>query len=194
MNEYEIPKLVRQIVREEMAPLLMGKITSTQSAQRATAQRFSGESPIANQRILSPYGLSSRPKAGTGAMIAPVQGDATHLNVLTCFDETRPDVDDGEALLYGADGQVIFLKTGGTIHQGSKAADEPVVLGNVAMTFLGALLDLLINSDPLAYDSFGLDVVLNPEIIEQLTEFKNTYITTAATNIVGQKNFVERGA
>lgn len=194
MNEYEIPKLVRQIVREEMAPLLMGKVVSTQSKMRATAQRFSGENEIANQRILSSYGFASRPKPGVECLVAPVAGDATHLNVLTHFDANRPDIDEGEAILYGADGQVIFMKNGGTIHQGTKTANEPVVLGNVLKDFLQAYISQFIESPQLGLDSFALPIYLDIDILAQFLSQRLQYITTASTNIVGQKNFVERGA
>jgi Bacteriophage Mu Gp45 spike protein len=194
MQNYEIPRLIRQIVREELAPILMGKIVSVDQTFRATAQRFSTETQIPNMRLIQPYGLASRPKAGMDSMIVPVLGDPSNLQVVGQFDSGRPAIDETEACLYGPDGQVVYMKKGGEIHQGTLAADEPVVLGNVAKEFLGALLDLLIDSAPLAYDSFGLPVELSPEIIEQLMAFKLMYITTPATNIVGQKNFVERGA
>lgn len=193
MERWEIEKLIRDVIKQELATLMMGKIVSTTSAFRATAQRFPTESEIPNQRIISPYGVASRPVPTTECVVAPVNHDPTHLNILGCNDSGRPTVEEGETSLYGADGQQIYMKNGGTIHQGTKTADEPVVLGNVAVEFLTNVLDLFINSDPLAYDSFGLPVVLSPEIKALLIQYRLTYLELSATNIIGQKNFVERG-
>lgn len=194
MEQWEITKLIRETVKAELAAQMMGKVTASASSQRATARRFANETPIPNQRLISPYGLASRPKAGTECVIGAVNNDPSHLSILGCNDITRPDLEEGETALYGADGQLIFLKAGGTIHQGSKAATEPVVLGNVAKEFLRNWISLLIETDPIAFDSFGLPVVLTPAVKLQLTAWRLQYLDTPATNILGQKNFVERGA
>lgn len=194
MERWEIEKIIRETVKQELAATLMGKIVSTTDKFRASAQRFPTETPIPNQRIISPYGLASRAKAGMECLVGAINNDPTHLGIVGVNDTGRPTVQDGEVSLYGPDGQQLYLKNGGTIHQGSQAADEPVVLGNVLVEFMINLLTEFIEHDPLGYDSFGLPVELSPEIKAQLIEWRNTYLQTAATNIIGQKNFVERGA
>jgi phage gp45-like len=192
MEDYELPKLIRQIIREELAPILMGKIIQTDTKYRATAQRFSGENQIKNLRSLHPFGVASKPKPGTECVVLPIMNDPTHLNVLTHHDSGRPEIDEGEICLYGADGQLIYLKNGGSIHQGSKEADEPVVLGAVLKTLLEAILDAVLQAPQIGTCAVG-PVVLDPSIRTQLTQAKQTYLATASSNILSQKNFVERG-
>jgi hypothetical protein len=192
VEDYELPALIRQIIREERAPILMGKVQSTDAKYRATAQRFSGENAIKNMRSLHPYGLASKPKAGMECLVVPILDDPTHLNVLAHHDSDRPEIEEGEACLYGPDGQVIYLKSGGSIHQGSQEADEPAVLGNVLKTFLGDLIDAFLNAAQVGIGPTG-PVFLDPTIRTQLTQFKQTFLNQASSNILAQKIFVERG-
>ena len=192
MEEYELIPIIRQAIRQELAPILMGKIRSTDGTFRATAKRFTSESDLSNLRILHPYGLASRPKADTECVILPVFNDPTHLNVLTQHDSNRPQIQDGEVCLYGPDGQVIYMKSGGEIHQGSMAASEPVVLGNILKAFLEAVLNAFLQATEIVETPTGPGF-LSPQIRTQLTQLMNQYMDTASTNILSQKNFVERG-
>lgn len=188
--------MIRQIIRQELTSILMGKITANANQNRSSARRFQTDGQMNNLRNIQPYGISSRAPAGTQCLVVPIGGDASHMNVVGHFDESRPSLSDGESILYGADGQVIYMKNGGTIHQGSKGAAEPVVLGQTNLDFMGQFLDALTTQSDtrIGYDSFGLEVFLDPQILETLLELKEKYITDPSTNIVGQKNFVERGA
>jgi phage gp45-like len=193
MESYELYPLVRQIVREEFAQAMMGRVLSTEGAGRATVRRFQGEPGIDNTRLIQPYGFTSRPKAQTEAMLLPVNGDATHLTCIGQFDGARPDVADGESCLYGPDGQVVFMKVGGEIHLGSKTSTEPAVLGNVLKAGLTAFVDAFLNAAQLGFGPTG-PVFLDPGVRAALTAFISTYVTTASTNVVAKKIFVERGA
>jgi phage gp45-like len=195
MNQ-DIIKQVRAIIKQELSSIIMGRITSNTSQTRTNARRFQTDGQINNLRNIQPWGLRSRAPNQTQCLIIPIGGDPTHLNVVGHFDESAPPINDGETVLYGANGQVIYMKSDGTIHQGSEAASEPVVLGNQALAFLGAVIDAFTTQGDtrIGYDSFGLEVFLDPSILQTLLNLKQQYITNAATNIVGQKNFVERGA
>lgn len=193
MERWEIEKIIRDTVKQELATIMMATVTATASSQRATAQRYPGENAVPNQRIISPYGFASRPTDGTQCVTAPIAHDPTHLNIMGCHDIERPELEKGESAVYGSDGQLIHFKTGGTIHQGSKAADEPVVLGNVLVEFMTEILNEFIQRNPIAYDSFGLPVVWNPETLLKFQEWLIKYLQDDSTNIIGQKNFVERG-
>ena len=194
MNESEIIKLVKETVRQQLAPILMASVESNETSNRSTVSRFSSDSKISNLRNIQPYGISSRAPKGTDCLIIPVDGNASHLNMGGHFDKNKPQVSsDGEAILYGADGQVIYLKAGGTIHQGSKTANEPVVLGNVLKACISSIIDDFITPPILGYDSFGLPIYLDGVIVTNLTSDKATFVTNPLSNIVGKKNFVERG-
>jgi len=192
MEEYELIPLIRKAVKEELAPILMGKIVSTDSKYRAIAKRFSSENQLENLRILHPYGFASRPKAQTECVVLPIFNDPTHLNVLTQHDSNRPEIQDGEVCLYGPDGQVIYFKSGGEIHQGSQDASEPVVLGNVLKAFLEAVLNAFLQATEIVETPTGPGF-LSPAIRTQLTQLMQQYLDQASSNILSQKNFVERG-
>jgi phage gp45-like len=139
MEEYEIIELIRNVIRQELAPILMGKIVSTESTTRATAQRFSGENQIGNMRLLFPYGFVSRPPAATECVVMPIASDPSHLNVLSQFDSNRPSIAVGESCLYGPDGQVVYMKSGGIVNLGSLSASHPVGLADIIKTRIEAV-------------------------------------------------------
>lgn len=193
MTESDIIALIKRVVKQELAPIMMASVVSNESNNRSTLNRFASDANIPNARNIQPYGLSSRAPAGKSCLIIPVDGQPTHLNMVGHFDETRPGCEDGETVLYGADGQLIIFKNGGTIHQGSPSADEPVVLGNVLLMLLTKMFnENWLQPPQIAYDAFGLQVFLDPQIRTKMEAQKETYVDTADTNIVGQKNFVER--
>jgi len=193
MTESEIIRLVKEVIRQEVAPILMATLQSNQNALRSTVSRFSTDTPVGNLRSIQPFGVSSRAPSGTECLIIPIDGNPTHLNMVGHFDKTKPAVQDGETLLYGADGQVLYLKAGGTIHQGSQGANEPVVLGNIMKEALNDMYKNFLDFTPLGFDAFGLPVTINENVRLEMIDQQQEYVTNAATNIVGQKNFVERG-
>lgn len=186
-------ELIRQMIRQEIAPIMLATLNSNESEYRSTFTRFASEPPINNARSILPYGISTKAPKSTQCLTVPIAGDASHVNILGHFDQNRPSVSDGEICLYGADGQKIYFKNGGTIHQGSQSANEPVVLGNVLLAFITDLITALI-TDPLGFDAFALPVFIDPALREKLTQYLQKYATDPSTNVVGQKNFVERGA
>lgn len=130
MTEAQLMKFIRQVIREELAPILMGSVVSNQDQNRSTVQRFNSEGPIQNLRNVQPFGVSSRAPAKTPALIIPINGDPSHLNMVGHFDESRPTGADGETLLYDAFGHIIFMSET-KIQVGSKTSAENMVLGKV---------------------------------------------------------------
>lgn len=193
MTESEVVTLVRKLLRQEIAPIMMALTAKNEDALRTSVKRFETDSPINGLRNIQPYGFSSRAPVGVAALTIPIDSNPTHINVVGHFDEGKPQLNDGESALYGAAGQVIFCTAAGLIHQGTKTADEPVVLGNVMKECLKDLYADFLEKLPVAYDGFGLPCTLNPVVKSAMTDQKAKYVTSASTNIVGQKNFVERG-
>jgi hypothetical protein len=93
--------------------------------------------------VILPFGLSSKAPVGTQALIAPGGMDPSNQNVLGHFDETRPDLGDGESALYNAYGQSIRVMNG-KILIGTGQSSEAVVLGNQLKALLTQILDLLV--------------------------------------------------
>lgn len=192
MTEGQLREMIKKIIKSEIANITMATLVDNKDQMRSTFNRFSSEPNINNARSIQPFGISSRAPSGTECLVVPIAGQASHINIVGHFDKNRPSVVDGEVKIYGADGQVIYLKSGGTIHQGSASANEPVVLGNVLKEAIASILDHL-TTDPWGYDVFALPVFIDPMLQTHLTEDKAKYVETPTTNIVGQKNFVERG-
>jgi phage gp45-like len=195
VNESDLIPLIKQTIKQEIAQIMMANVITNTDQNRSTLKRFPSDSPFGNVRNIQPFGLASRAPAGTQCLLIPSAGDVTQLNMVGHFDTNRPTISDGESILYGADGQVVFMKAGGTIHQGTKAASSPVVLGDVLKTTLTNILEAILNnSEELGFDSFGLPVFLNPAIKVLLKLELDNHINDATQNILGQKNFVDRGA
>jgi len=144
MEESEIIRLVNTVINQKLAPILMGTLLSNQSQTRSTFQNFSSAGSIPNARTIQPFGLSSRSPANTSCLTAPIANDPTHVNILGHFDESRPTTNDGEAALYNAFGQLIYVSNG-KIQIGSKSAAQNLVLGQIFKTFAASLLDLIAN-------------------------------------------------
>jgi len=142
MTDVELSKYIKDVVRQEITAILMGKVTSNDSQVRTSIQRFPSETPLHNLRNMQPYGHSSRAPVGTQTLVVPINGDPTHMVAAAHYDPDRPTGADGETLLYDAHGHVVYLSES-KIQIGSKAADEPAVLGNVFKTMMDTLLDAL---------------------------------------------------
>lgn len=193
MNESDIRSIIRQALREELAPILMGLVTSNKDQSRTNVRRFATEGELIGLRSIQPFGVSSRAPVNTPTLVVPVDADSSHLVSVGNFDQSKPSLNDGETILYSASGQLIYLKSDGTIHQGKKTAASPVVLGDVMKNAYSDLITTLRDAPAVGIDSFGLPVYLAPALIPLLTQLITKYVTSAATNIVAQKNFVDRG-
>lgn len=142
MTESEAIRLIRRVIRQELAPILLGSIVSNQDQNRSTVQRFSTDSQVPKLRNIQPYGVASRAPAKTPALIIPIDGDPTHLNMVGHFDESRPSMQDGETILYDAFGHIVYLSES-KMQFGSKASDENMVLGKVFKQWAHDLLTQL---------------------------------------------------
>lgn len=156
MSESEIRRIIRQELREAIAPILMGTIVSNADNNRSSIRRFS-EGEIPNARNIQPFGISSRAPEGMDCLTVPIAGDPTHLNVAGHFDKSRPSGQDGEVILYDAFGHKISLLSDkvkidsnktvvncANILLGSEGSDEPLVLGNILKDLLSDILDKVI--------------------------------------------------
>lgn len=192
MNESDIYRIVRQILREEIAPILMGKVVSTESSSRVTVRRITSEWPISNVRNIQPYGVSSRPPENMTTVVVPVGSDPTHLNMIGQFDEARPEVEEGEVCFYGPKGQMIWFTNDGSIRSGIKTAVSPAVLGDILETLLENVLKAFLDAPAIGTCAVG-PVVLDPAIRAKLSEELRVRVKEASTNFLAQKQFVDRG-
>lgn len=145
MTETEIITLIKKTVRKELAQIMMCQITSTQDSNRASMQRFAAEAPSSNLRLIMPYGVASRPPNSMEAMIAPINSDPTHLNIIGQFDANRPTMNEGEVCLYGPQGQVVYFNNAGETHLGSETSNQPIILGTNLNTWATNLINAILS-------------------------------------------------
>lgn len=194
ISEGTLLKMIQQAVRAELAPILMGQMVSTDSADRSTVVRFATDSPQDGLRNITPYGLISRAPAGMDCLSVPLAHDPSNRVVLGHFNQGGPDLAEGEVALIGPAGQAIIFKADGRILSGDGGGDasEPVVLGNVLVTLLTNLIQAFTNASMIGIDSLGGPVQLSPDLKSKLAQLVSTYLSSASTNILSQKSFVER--
>lgn len=144
MEEYDVIRIVRQVLMNELPPIVMGIVQANSDGARTTVTRFYSEPPRSNLRSIAPYGFASKAPPGTQAFIVPAGGDQTNLNVVGHFDPNRPPLGDGEVALYDAYGHALYLSRN-KIQLGTEASSENLVLGQVLKTMLSALLDAVAN-------------------------------------------------
>lgn len=130
MDEAEFGRLIREIVRQEIANVTMANVAANSSQTRITAKRFANDGEIQNVRNVQPFGVSSRPTPGMQSLLIPVGGHITNYSAVGQFDEGRPTGTDGETFLYDAYGHIVYLSQT-KMQFGSKASDENMVLGKV---------------------------------------------------------------
>lgn len=208
MSESDIIRLIEQVLRQKLAPPQMGSIVSTEPKNRATTQFYANDAPKKNQRVIQPYGFASRPPAKMDTMIIPADFNATHLNVVGQYDPAAPVLDaEGESVLYGPDGQLIYMQSGGKILIGSKAASSPMVLGDVLQNFCDQLIGIIsgaigdIKTGPVAVTTTpGNPAPTHPALIAKLAlrlsdlmSAQSEFVDTSSTNFLSKDNFTERG-
>ena len=111
------------------------------------------------------------------------------------------------AVLYGPDGQVVYMQAGGKILIGSKAAASPLVLGDILQAFCDQLISIVsgivsdISTGPVAITTTpGNPAPTYPALVTALeartaalTSAKSQYVDTASSNFLSKDNFTERG-
>ena len=190
MDESRIRALIREMMQQELAPILLASIVSNESNTRSTIKRFASDSPIQKVRNIQPFGVSSKAPVGTQAFIVPVNSDPTHLNMNGNFDEQKPDTADGETILYDAFGHRIYLSQSG-LQFGSKSSANPMVLGDILQQFCDAICNALLQSPQVGFCAVG-PVYLDPDIRSQVAQAQQDFVDDASTNFLSQKAFTER--
>lgn len=191
MDDAEIIRMIRQTIREELAPILMGKVISTESPDRMTVQRYSNETPLDKLRNIQPYGLASRPPSDMTCLTIPIGGDPSHINVVGQFDSARPPIDGGEVCLYGPAGQQIWFGNDGMVRSGARGAANPAVLGDILQTMMQNILNAILNAPQIGISPVG-PVMLDSSIRTALSQELSTRVNAPATNFLAQKHFVQR--
>ena len=163
----ETRKFIRDEIRLALAPIILGNIISNESSLRSTVQRTASDSGMENVRNILPYGISSRAPAKTTALIVPMAGDTTHPLLVGHFDETRPELNDGESAVYDAHGHVVFLSSS-KMQFGSKNSANPMMLGDLVQQLLSDLIEKIATHQHLGNLGYATGTPINQAEFEAL--------------------------
>ncbi len=129
MNEFDIRSLIKQELRSQINVLLYGEAGSTSQLTETINNMYAGMPGITNRPVMHPYGLVSRAPKGTTSVVGRVGDHIGARLVMGHRDTNRPELNEGETIIYNSFGQSIYLENG-KIHLGTKSSNNPLVLGN----------------------------------------------------------------
>lgn len=160
MMDADTIRFIREEVKRQTNIILSGKSGTNDGTKEDIQEMFPKMPTIEDRPVMHPYGFASRAPKGTIQVVAR-QGD--HIGnrlVLGHRASDRPTLGAGESAIYNEHGEVIKVVKGkilakaadliefesetqvtkaDEIFLGSDSADEPLVLGTVAKTYLGHL-------------------------------------------------------
>jgi hypothetical protein len=101
----------------------------------------------------------------------------------------------GHSVRYSRPGKKLYLGSDTKLGIGRVNVEptEPLVLGNVLVTFMTNVLNAFLDAAQIGTCAVG-PVMLDPGIRTNLTNYIQTYLQTASSNIISQIAFTERGA
>lgn len=193
MMDPEIRREIKREVRNAINLILNCDLGASTNEDQEIGQVFPGAPKLDKRPVVHPFGLVSRAPQGKLGVTAQVGEHPGARIIIGVRDSARAEIalEEGEACLYNAFGEKIFLLNG-KIAIGSIDADEPNVLGNVLVELLTEILNIIKAGNIGLTTSPGNPTAPNPAITPQVDALISEYLTTAATNIVSGKSFTER--
>lgn len=188
-------RFIREEIKRQINIIINSETGTTTSQTEVIQNLFPGMPNTEARPVVHPYGLVSRATQGTISVTSKTGDHPGNRMVLGHRDKSRPDLDEGEVMLYNSTGEQIYVKhgdiifTGPKVHIGSKDAKEPFVLGLVFQKFTDTMLQLIeqhthITSAPGALTS-------EPTNQLQFTQIRLDPIENS--NILSDKIFGEKG-
>lgn len=107
----EITRFIREEVKKQLNVILAGEAGDNSSIETETINNlYPGSPQISDRPVMHPYGLASRAPAGTISVTAKHGADAHNRMVIGHRDFARKQLslDEGEVVLYGAEGEVVL--------------------------------------------------------------------------------------
>lgn len=142
----DLKRYIRTEIARQMNIILTGVTGASKPDlfQENIEQIYPGADTILDRPVMHPFGFVSRAAQGTMQVVARQGEHPSNRLVLGHRDAARPtDLDEGTAKMYSLAGFQIYAGEDG-IYVGKESADQPLVLGEAANEFFGALLDLLV--------------------------------------------------
>ena len=189
----EMMLAVRREVRNHLNIILNCTLGASTNEDQEIVEPVPGGPRMPKRPVVHPYGFVSRAPEGKIGVTGRVGEHPGAQVILGVRDSGRAAIalDEGEAALYNEFGQIIRLKKD-LIELGDGAAD-PAVLGTELKELLVIIVDMLIGGLHTLTTSPGNPTAPNPAKALELTNAKLKYLTTAATNILSQETFLQRG-
>ena len=208
MLDSETQRYIRQEVQRHLNILIMAS-SDEATKNGAKVRDMYGSTPQTPEfPAMMPWGFAHRPPTGLQTVLGRIGEHPGARIILGHRDIDKPDLEEGEVILYNENGEQIRLekekvvmqtKSGeavriedGKVKLGGSTADQAVVLGTVLAELLGSLMDTLVTGDFLLCTSPGSPTAPNPAKAAQITQWKAQYLTTAATNILSAVCFTQR--
>lgn len=116
LDESSIKRFVRQEIMRSLNVILTASTGDNSGVETETIENlYPGSPSIPKRPVMHPYGFVSRAPKKTLSVVARHGADATNRMVLGHRDSNRPtDLNEGEAIIYAADGNQIKLGEGVT--------------------------------------------------------------------------------
>lgn len=177
MNSIEHSELVR-IIRKEIAQamnvILFGSTSGTTKNAESVDNIYPGQTTLTDRPMIMPYGHVGRAPVGTLNLTARSGDHAGARIIIGHWDSDRPDVEEGEASLYSAEGfQTQAQKAGVKVGKGSDM--EFAVVGDTLRAFLTTLLQDIVQhthaapgappTNAAAFVTLGADNLDNDKIL-----------------------------
>lgn len=126
----EAIRFIREEVRKQVNIILNGQAGNNDQFSEDINNLYPGCPTIPLRPVMHPYGFGSRAPTGTLQITARNGEHPGNRLILGHRDANRPTLNAGETILYNQFGQQIYLEDG-KIHIGSKAAANPISLGDI---------------------------------------------------------------
>lgn len=196
-----------EIFKDRRTHIAMGAITGLDLADdksflRVSVSIFPEQREIVAKMTWDHVGANSGiiafPQVKDVVLIAFVSGDINQAYVIkrltSQVNKIPVQAVSGDTAIVAVSGKKTWIVSDTKINltKGSTDGDQAVVLGNVLKEFLTNFIDSILNASQIGISPVG-PVVLEPAIRTALTQYKQTYLTNEATNILSQLAFTERG-
>lgn len=154
--ESELIRFIRREIARQVQIVLSGETDGNTTQTENIGQLYPGMPTIEGRPVVHPYGMVSRAPNGTIQCNVRQGEHLGNLVVVGHRDKARPDLEQGEVMLYNELGEKIYISKGvvrtttpkivdeaDDIRLGSEGAEENFVLGQVFKTFAQTLLTQL---------------------------------------------------
>lgn len=135
MIEAELLREIRNEIKKQVQIILSGQAGNNDQFSETINNLLPGMDGIPARPVMHPYGISSRAPEGTIQVTARQGEHPGNRLILGHRDAGRPQLNQGEVILYNQFGQQIYLEKG-KVHVGTRTTTNPAPVGNELLAML----------------------------------------------------------